>query len=165
MNGDTDEKYSYSDLDLKLNPNSLDKCENDNNNIIKGNDNCKDEIGKCISKLNSNSKENSIKKANDENKNLNLNKLNINGLVSNDKNVHIASNENKHVNGIKEDYRSDSKSWKIPHTSKYEKVTQIGQGTYGKVYKGREKKYKQLCSFEMYFDRWIRISNYFFKRN
>lgn len=139
MNGDTDEKYSYSDLDLKLNPNSLDKCENDNNNIIKGNDNCKDEIGKCTSKLNSNSKENSIKKANDENKNLNLNKLNINGSVSNDKNIHITSNENKHVNGIKEDYRSDSKSWKIPHTSKYEKVTQIGQGTYGKVYKGREK--------------------------
>lgn len=38
-----------------------------------------------------------------------------------------------------QDYRSESKSWRAPGADKYENVLQVGEGTYGKVYKAKDK--------------------------
>lgn len=36
-------------------------------------------------------------------------------------------------------YRSDSKTWFSPSAEKYENIIQVGEGTYGKVYKAKDK--------------------------
>lgn len=67
------------------------------------------------------------------------NNLNVDSKINSKNSIEVTNKIESNENHIKEDYRSDSKTWKIPHTSKFEKVCQIGQGTYGKVFKGREK--------------------------
>ena len=53
-------------------------------------------------------------------------------------------NENYRHNKICQDHqnetqRSDSKTWKAPNAERYEKVFQVGEGAYGKVYKAKDK--------------------------